>query len=95
MALFGLVSSSFDFLTFGVLLLLFRASPEEFRTGWFIESSLTELVIAQVVRTRHLFFQGRPNTFLLVSTMVVAGITLTLPYLPFNSCSGSFSYRRP
>src|SRR5204862_7814804 len=33
MVLFGLVSSLFDFLTFGTLLFVFRASPEEFRTG--------------------------------------------------------------
>ena len=51
------IRSLFDFLTFGILLFVFRASPEEFRTGWFIESLLTELVIALVVRTRHLFFR--------------------------------------
>ncbi len=67
MVLFGLVSSIFDFLAFGVLLFVFRASPVEFRTGWFIESLLTELVIALVVRTRHLFFRSRPGTLLLVS----------------------------
>jgi Mg2+-importing ATPase len=79
MVLFGLVSSIFDFLTFGVLLFLFRASPEEFRTGWFIESLLTELVIALVVRTRHVFFRSRPGKLLLVSTLIVVGITLVLP----------------
>jgi Mg2+-importing ATPase len=88
MVLFGLVSSIFDFLTFGVLLYVFRASPEEFRTGWFIESLLTELVIALVVRTRHLFFRSRPGRLLLASTLVVTGITLILPYLPFNSVFG-------
>ena len=88
MVLFGLVSSIFDFLTFGMLLFLFHASPEEFRTGWFIESLLTELVIALVVRTRRLFFRSRPGTLLLVSTLVVIGITLVLPYLPFNSLFG-------
>jgi Mg2+-importing ATPase len=88
MVLFGLVSSLFDFLTFGVLLYLFRASPEEFRTGWFIESLLTELVIALVVRTRHPFFRSRPGTLLLVSTLVFIGITLVLPYLPFSSVFG-------
>jgi len=88
MVLFGLVSSIFDFLTFGALLFLFRASPEEFRTGWFIESLLTELVIALVVRTRHLFFRSRPGTFLLVSTLVVTAIALVLPYLPFASVFG-------
>jgi Mg2+-importing ATPase len=88
MVLFGLVSSIFDFLTFGTLLFLFHASPEEFRTGWFIESLLTELVIALVVRTRHLFFRSRPGKLLLVSTLIVTGMTLVLPYLPFMSVFG-------
>jgi Mg2+-importing ATPase len=88
MVLFGLVSSIFDFLTFGTLLFLFRASPEEFRTGWFIESLITELVIALVVRTRHLFFRSRPGTLLLVSTLIFIGITLVIPYLPFLSVFG-------
>ena len=88
MVLFGLVSSIFDFLTFGTLWFLFRASPQEFRTGWFIESLLTELVIALVVRTRHPFFRSRPGKLLLVSTLVFIGITLVLPYLPFSSVFG-------
>jgi len=88
MVLFGLVSSIFDFLAFGTLLFLFRASPEEFRTGWFIESLLTELVIALVVRTRHLFFRSRPGTLLLASTLIFIAITLVLPYLPFISVFG-------
>jgi Mg2+-importing ATPase len=88
MVLFGLVSSIFDFLTFGTLLFLFRASPEEFRTGWFIESLITELVVALVVRTRHPFFRSRPGALLLASTLIFIGITLLLPYLPFISVFG-------
>ena len=88
MVLFGLVSSIFDFLTFGTLWFLFHASQEEFQTGWFIESLLTELVIALVVRTRHLFFRSRPGTLLLVSTLIFIGITLVIPYLPFMSVFG-------
>ena len=88
MILFGLVSSVFDFLSFGTLLYIFRASPEEFRTGWFIESLITELVIALVVRTRHVFFRSRPGRILLVSTLVFIGITLAIPYLPFMSVFG-------
>lgn len=95
MVLFGLVSSLFDFLTFGILLYLFRASAEEFRTGWFIESLLTELVIALVVRTRHPFFRSRPGTLLLVSTLVFIGITLVLPYLPFSSVFGFIALPAP
>jgi Mg2+-importing ATPase len=88
MVLFGLVSSIFDFLTFGTLLFLFHVSPEEFRTGWFIESLMTELVIALVVRTRHLFFRSRPGKLLLVSTLIFIAIALVLPYLPFISVFG-------
>ena len=88
MVVFGMVSSIFDFLTFGILLFLFRASPEAFRTGWFIESLLTELVIALVVRTRHLFFRSRPGKLLLLSTLIFIAIALVLPYLPFNKIFG-------
>jgi Mg2+-importing ATPase len=88
MVVFGLVSSIFDFLTFGILLYLFHASPDEFRTGWFVESLLTELVIALVVRTRRVFFRSRPGRLLLISTLIVIGITLVLPYFRFNSLFG-------
>jgi Mg2+-importing ATPase len=82
MVLFGLVSSAFDFLSFGVLLWVFQAAPEEFRTGWFIESLLTELVIALVVRTRGPFWRSRPGRLLLASTTGAIALTLALPYLP-------------
>ncbi|CAN5353279.1 magnesium-translocating P-type ATPase [soil metagenome] len=88
MVLFGLVSSLFDFLTFGTLLWLFRASPAEFRTGWFIESLLTELVIALVVRTQRPFWRSRPGRLLLASTIGVIALTLVIPYLPFQSLFG-------
>ena len=88
MVLFGLVSSVFDFLTFGVLLFIFHSSPVVFRTGWFLESLLTELVISLVVRTRRVFFRSRPGKLLLVGTLFFIGITLVLPYLPFSSIFG-------
>ncbi len=88
MILFGLVSSIFDFLTFGTLILLFHATEQEFHTGWFIESLITELVIALVVRTRHIFFRSKPGKLLFVSTMVFIIITLVIPYLPFISILG-------
>lgn len=88
MVLFGLLSSVFDLLTFGALLWLFQATPEEFRTGWFLESLLTELVIALVVRTRRPFYRSRPGNWLLVSTGLVIGVALLLPYLPWSPVFG-------
>lgn len=77
---FGLLSSFFDLLTFWVLLRGFRASPELFRTGWFVESLLTELVVALVVRTRRRAWQSRPGRFLLGSTVIVGVIAIALPF---------------
>ncbi|HEU0119456.1 MAG TPA: magnesium-translocating P-type ATPase [Bryobacteraceae bacterium] len=85
MVIFGLVSSFFDYVTFGVLLWVMRASEQEFRTGWFVESVLTELAVALVVRTRLPFYRSRPGKWLAITTAIIAGFTLALPYLPGSS----------
>jgi len=85
---FGALSSVFDLLTFGLLLLAFRANVTEFRTGWFVLSLLTELVIALVVRTRRPFYRSRPGTLLLTSTWFVALVALAIPYLPWVDVLG-------
>jgi Mg2+-importing ATPase len=78
----------FDFLTFGTLLFLIQATPEQFRTGWFVESLLTELVIALIVRTRRPCYRSRPGRLLWYSTLGIAILTLALPYLPFSGLLG-------
>ena len=88
MVVFGLVSAVFDFLTFGVLQFVFVATPELFRTAWFVESLLSELVIALVVRTRRPFVRSRPGKILLVSTIGVIALTFAIPYLPFARVFG-------
>jgi Mg2+-importing ATPase len=85
---FGLLSSLFDAVTFAVLLLVFRATPALFRTAWFVESLLTELVIALVVRTRGPFFRSRPGTMLLWSSVVLIGGSFAIPYLPIAEWLG-------
>lgn len=79
---FGLVSSVFDALTFGALLYVLGAAPAAFRTGWFVESLLTEIAIIFVVRTYKPFWRSRPGRFVLGSALAVAGLALALPYLP-------------
>jgi Mg2+-importing ATPase len=82
MVVFGSISSAFDLLAFGALWVLARGAPEIFRTGWFVESLLTELVVLLIVRTRLPLHRSRPGPFLAVSTLAVAGLALALPYLP-------------
>ena len=85
---FGALSSAFDFVTFAVLLVVFRAGPDVFRTGWFVESLLTELVVAIVMRTRRPFYGSRPGAVLLASTVVLIALALATPYLPFVGVIG-------
>ena len=75
-------------LTFGALLLVFHAAPDLFRTGWFVESLLTEIVIALVVRTRRPFYRSRPGRVLLWSTVALIAVTVAIPYLPFIGVFG-------
>lgn len=88
MLVFGLVSSAFDYLTFGALLYWLRATEPEFQTGWFIESLMTELFIVLVIRTRGRFYRSRPGRLLLVSTLLVAATTVFLPYTPLGALFG-------
>jgi Mg2+-importing ATPase len=88
MVQFGMLSSMFDILTFGALVVLFQATPEVFRTTWFVESLLTELVVALVMRTRRPFFRSRPGTLLLASTITLIIFTFAIPYLPFAAIFG-------
>jgi Mg2+-importing ATPase len=83
MLVFGLTSSVFDLLTFGVLLALVSGDVALFRTGWFTESLLTELLVLLVLRTYKPFWRSRPGRGLWQATVAMIGITLLLPYLPF------------
>ena len=47
----GPISSIYDFLTFYVLLTVFRAREAEFHTGWFVESLATQTLVIFVIRT--------------------------------------------
>jgi len=88
MVTFGLVSSVFDYLTFGTLLLVVRATTGQFRTGWFLESVLTELLILLVIRTQKPFFKSRPGSLMLIGVLLVAGVTFVLPYSPLSGILG-------
>jgi Mg2+-importing ATPase len=82
MMTFGLVSSVFDYLTFGVLLFVLQATPEQFRTGWFLESVVSAALIVLVIRSRRPFFKSRPSRYLFMATLLVVLVTLILPFTP-------------
>jgi Mg2+-importing ATPase len=87
MMTFGLVSSVFDYATFGVLHLL-GSTAQQFRTGWFLESVVSASLIVLVVRTRKPFFMSRPSRPLAVATCLVVVATIVLPYTPLGGIFG-------
>ncbi len=88
MITFGLVSSVFDFLTFGVLLLVLQASEMQFRTGWFMESVISATFIVLVIRTRRPFYKSRPGKYLVIATAFVGLLVILLPYSPLAGLLG-------
>jgi len=88
MITFGLVSSVFDYLTFGLLLLVLRTNEGEFRTGWFLESVISASVIVLVIRSRKPFFRSKPGKYLLIATLSTAFITIIFPFTPLGTILG-------
>jgi Mg2+-importing ATPase len=88
MVIFGLLSSVFDYLTFGVLIYILKANMQEFQTGWFIESVVSATLIVFVLRTQSSIFKSKPGKYLIIATVLVVLFTLVLPYLPFAELLG-------
>jgi len=88
MITFGFLSSIFDFLTFGTLILILHASPQQLRTGWFVESIVSAALVVMVIRTRRPFFKSKPGKYLLAATLAVTVIALLLPSTPVAAIFG-------
>jgi Mg2+-importing ATPase len=81
MAVFGPVSSVFDFATFWIMLHLLHAGPTLFRTGWFVESIATQTLVIYVIRTRRIpFFKSRPSRPMLLVPTAAALAGAIIPF---------------
>jgi P-type Mg2+ transporter len=89
MIVFGLHSSCFDFLTFYVLYYHFKLAGSPFQTGWFLESTITELLILFVVRTKRSVIKSKPGRLLWVTSLIAFGIII---YIPFSPLAGLFGF---
>jgi Mg2+-importing ATPase len=88
MITFGIVSSVFDYLTFGLLLLVLHATEVQFRTGWFLESVVSASLIVLVIRSRKPAYKSKPGKYLLIATISIVVITLIMPYTPLAGVFG-------
>jgi Mg2+-importing ATPase len=85
----GPISSLFDFITFGVLLYIFHASPALFHTGWFLESLCTQTLVIHIIRTGKIpFIESKPSQFLLFTSIYIVTIGLVIPFTPLGRYFG-------
>jgi len=82
---FGGISSVFDFVTIILTLILVGSNIALFRTCWFIESTLSEILITFAIRTRKRFYKSMPSKILLLSSLAFGLLTVFLPYSPLSS----------
>jgi Mg2+-importing ATPase len=82
MLMIGPVSSLFDFVTFGVLLYVFRFGESRFQSGWFIESLATQVLVLFVIRTTGRPWTNRPSLALALTVVAVVITGIVLPYTP-------------
>jgi len=83
MLVLGPVSSLFDFLTFAILLFIFKAEPAVFRTGWFLESLCTQTLVIHVIRTGKIpFLESKPSQFLIFTSLYIITLGIVIPFTP-------------
>lgn len=89
MIVFGTTSSVFDILTFWLLYKYFSVDQAMFRTGWFMESLATQILVVFIIRTRVFpFYKSRPSWKLALSALICLFVGWLLPYLPFATQIG-------
>ena len=81
---FGIISCIFDFVTISLLIFLLNAGPELFRTAWFVESVLSEIVVTFSIRTRRKFYESKPSRLLIASSIIMAIVTVLIVYSPLG-----------
>ena len=82
------LSSIFDFLTFFVMLNLFRASEQLFHTGWFVESLATQTLVLFIIRTQGNPFKSRPSRPLAITVLAIVALGILLPFTPMAGFLG-------
>lgn len=83
MIVFGPISSLGDLSIFAVMLAVFHAGPTLFRSGYFVESFVTQTLIVFAIRTARVpFFKSRPSAALAATTLAVSLIGAGIPFTP-------------
>ena len=88
MIVFGITSSLFDYVTFFVLMVIFKADEKFFQTGWMLESVISAMVVMLIVRTARPVIKSKPSKNLIISIVLVSLCLISIIYSPINSYLG-------
>jgi Mg2+-importing ATPase len=88
MIVFGLLSTIFDYITFGTLFFVLHSVMNQFRTAWFMESVISACMVVLVIRTRKPLFKSKPRKHLLLATLFIVGVIIILPFTPLAQIFG-------
>ncbi|EUJ28148.1 Magnesium-transporting ATPase, P-type 1 [Listeria cornellensis FSL F6-0969] len=94
--LIGPVSSIFDILTFAIMWFVFSANTiaEQalFQSGWFVVGLLTQTLVVHMIRTEKIpFIQSRAAKPVMISTLIVMGVGIIIPFTSFGHRIGLVS----
>ena len=88
MIVFGITSSIFDYLTFFIMMIFFKADEKLFQTAWMLESVISAMVVMLIVRTERSVFKSKASKKLIVSIIAVSICLIAIIYSPINSYLG-------
>ncbi len=81
---FGALSSIFDFITIFILMFVLNLAIPGFRTAWFLESCLSEIVITFAIRSKKKFYKSKPSKILVFMSAATFLIILFAIYSPIG-----------
>ena len=84
----GPLSSVFDIAAFLILLHGFHATPEIFRTAWFIESMATQILVIFLIRTSAPFWKGTPHRILIFTSLGALAVAFAFSLTPLGAPFG-------
>jgi len=85
MSVFGLLSTFFDLALILTLIYFFKAGPQLFRTAWFLESALSEVIVTFAIRTKKPFYQSVPGRALAGFSVLTVLALIAMVYLPIGA----------
>lgn len=84
MVFFGLISSFFDLMLILPMIFIWKFDAGVFRTTWFLESSLSEMLVTFAIRTQKPFFKSSPSSLLIFTSLFCMAISVLLTVSNFG-----------